>query len=651
MSTQQLAVNTIKALAMDGVQRANSGHPGMPMGMADIATVLWSKHLLVDPAMPDWPDRDRFVLSNGHGSMLLYSLLHLAGFGLTMDDLKQFRKFGSKTPGHPERDPRLGIEMTTGPLGQGFAAGIGMALAEANLRRNFGAELVDHMTYAFVSDGDLMEGISSEAASFAGHLGLSKLVYLYDDNEISIGGSTDITFTEDVNARFGAYGWHVLDIDGHDRVAIDEAITAARADDRPSLIACHTHIAHGAPTAQDTSKSHGSPLGDDEIAATKAAMDFPVEPLFHVPEGVYDFFSSAMEAGNAARVAWEGRRDAAFSADGELADRWARQFDPGDVEAGPLGYQVGDLVATRQASERAINDLALKVPGLIGGSADLAPSTNTLIADAAEIQDDIGGRNIRFGVREHAMGAIVNGLAVHGGFRPYGATFLIFNDYMRGATRLAAVMDAPSIFVYTHDSVFLGEDGPTHQPIEHVASLRAMPNMWLVRPADATETAEAWEMALRRANGPTAILLTRQGIPVLDRSGCEGMVHRGGYVLRDGDGATLIATGSEVHVALEAAELLSGEGISLRVVSMPCVEAFDAQEQSYRESVLGGLPTATLEAGVTMGWHRFAGPDGLVMGIDHFGASSPWQRIAEEWGFTGRAVADRIADWLESGNQ
>ncbi|MEE9581675.1 MAG: transketolase [Acidimicrobiia bacterium] len=646
MSTEQLAVNTIKALAMDGVQRANSGHPGMPMGMADIATVLWTKHLLVDPAMPDWPDRDRFVLSNGHGSMLMYSLLHLAGFGLTMDDLKSFRRFGSRTPGHPEREPGLGIEMTTGPLGQGFATAIGMALAEANLRRNFGADLIDHMTYAFVSDGDLMEGISSEAASFAGRLGLSKLVYLYDDNEISIGGSTDITFTEDVNARFGAYGWHVLDVDGHDRVAIHEAITAARAEDRPSLISCHTHIAHGAPTLQDTSKSHGSPLGDGEIAATKAAMDFPVDPLFHVPEGVYDFFSAAMEAGNAARIAWEGRRDAVFSADGELADRWARQFDPIDVEVGPLGYEVGELVATRKASERAINDLAPKVPGLIGGSADLAPSTNTLIAGAAEIQDDIGGRNIRFGVREHAMGAIVNGITVHGGFRAYGATFLVFNDYMRAATRLAAVMDAPSIFVYTHESVFLGEDGPTHQPIEQIASLRAMPNMWVVRPADATETAEAWEMALRRTDGPTAILLTRQGIPVLDRSGKEGMLHRGGYVLRDGDGATLIATGSEVHVALEAAELLSGEGISLRVVSMPCVEAFDAQEQSYRDSVLGGLPTATLEAGVTMGWHRFAGSDGLVIGIDHFGASAPWKSIAEEWGFTGAAVADRIADWL-----
>ena len=646
MSIEQLAANTIKALAMDGVQRANSGHPGMPMGMADIATVLWSKHLRVDPTMPDWPDRDRFVLSNGHGSMLIYGLLHLAGFGLTLDDLMSFRQFGSPTPGHPERRPQLGIEMTTGPLGQGFATGVGMALAEANLRATFGPDLVDHMTYAFVSDGDLMEGISSEAASFAGRLVLSKLVYLYDNNEISIGGSTEITFTEDVNARFGAYGWHVLDIDGHDRAAIEEAITAAKTDERPSLISCHTHIAHGAPTLQDTSKSHGSPLGEDEVAATKRAMGFPTEPLFHVPEGIYEFFSSAMEDGTAARVAWEQRRNVAFDADADLADRWASQFGPIDAEVGPLGYEVGELVATRKASERAINDLASKVPGLLGGSADLAPSTNTLISGASEIQDDVRGRNIRFGVREHAMGAIVNGLAVHGGLRPYGATFLVFNDYMRGSTRLAALMDAPSIFVYTHDSIFLGEDGPTHQPIEHVASLRAMPNMWVVRPADATETAEAWEMALRRDDGPTVIVLTRQGIPVLDRSGNEGALHRGGYVLRGGDDAVLIATGSEVHVALEAAELLSGEGISLRVVSMPCVEAFDAQAESYRVSVLGDLPTATLEAGVTMGWHRFAGSSGLVMGIDHFGASAPWERLAEEWGFTGHAVADRIVAWL-----
>jgi transketolase len=647
MTTEQLAVNTIKALAMDGVQRANSGHPGMPMGMADIATVLWTKHLLVDPTMPDWPDRDRFVLSNGHGSMLLYSLLHLSGFGLELADLQRFRQLGSLTPGHPELDRALGIEMTTGPLGQGFATGIGMALGEAHLRAAFGPDLVNHRTYAFVSDGDLMEGISSEAGSLAGRLGLGKLTYLYDDNEISIGGSTDITFTEDVGARFAAFGWQVLDVDGHDRVAVDEAITASKDDDRPTLVACHTHIAHGAPTLQDTSKSHGSPLGDAEISATKEAMGFPVEPSFHVPDGIYEFFATAMAAGTSARHAWEARRDRVFESSPEVAETWRARHTDYDGQIGSLGYDVGDMVATRKASERAINALAPAVPALVGGSADLEPSTNTYIKGAAEIQDDLAGRNIRFGVREHAMGAIVNGMAVHGGIRPYGATFLVFNDYMRPATRLAAVMHAPSIYVYTHDSVFLGEDGPTHQPIEQMASLRAMPNMWVVRPADATETAEAWELALRRTGGPTSILLTRQAIPVLDRSAHAGAVHRGGYVLREGSDATLIATGSEVHVALEAAEVLAASGVSLRVVSMPCVEAFDDQDEAYRQQVLGTLPVATLEAGVTMGWHRFAGTAGLPIGIDHFGASAPWKDLAADWGFTGTTVAARIETWLD----
>jgi transketolase len=609
---------------------------------------LWTRHLIVDPTQPDWFDRDRFVLSNGHGSMLLYSLLHLAGFGLSIDDLKSFRQFGSPTPGHPERDHAIGIEMTTGPLGQGFGTGVGLALAEANLRARFGEALVDHRTYVFVSDGDLMEGISSEAASLAGRLGLSKLVYLYDDNEISIGGSTDITFTEDVNARFEAFGWHVLDVDGHDRTAIDEAISEAKTSDRPSIVACHTHIAHGAPTLQDTSKSHGSPLGDAEIEATKEAMGFPTEPLFHVADGVRELFAEAMARGTEARVAWEARRDDLFQSDDDLAARWVAHHAPVTATAGDLGYSVGEMVATRKASERAINALAPQVPALLGGSADLAPSTNTLIADAAEIQDDIGGRNIRFGVREHAMGAIVNGMAIHGGLRPYGATFLVFNDYMRPATRLAALMHAPSIFVYTHDSIFLGEDGPTHQPIEQIASLRAMPNMWVVRPADAGETAAAWELALRRDDGPTAILLTRQGLPVLERNGRDDGVSRGGYVLRAGDDAVLIATGSEVHVALDAAEALVDDGISLRVVSMPCVEAFDTQDPDYRAQVLGNLPTVTLEAGVTYGWDRFTGVNGLTIGVDHFGASAPWKRLAEEWGFTGEAVAARVAEWLTS---
>ena len=646
MSTEQIAVDTIKTLAMDAVQKADSGHPGMPMGMADIATVLWSKHLVVDPTDPEWPDRDRFVLSNGHGSMLLYALLHLSGFGLTLEDIENFRQFGYPTAGHPERHPALGIEMTTGPLGQGFGTAVGMAMAERHLRAVFGPDLVDHMTYAFVSDGDLMEGISYEAASLAGRLGLGKIVYLYDDNEISIGGDTDITFYDDVPARFAAMGWHVLDIDGHDRDAIDEAITAARAEqEQPSLVVCHTHIAHGAPNKQDTAEAHGSPLGPEEIAATKAAMGWPVDSAFRVPEEVREFFTGAMEKGTKARTEWEERRDAAFEADDDLRVRWEAQHGPVSVDVEPLGYEVGASVATRKASGRVIDAIAPIVPGLVGGSADLAPSTNTIIETSPEMQDDPAGRNIRFGVREHAMGAAVNGMAIHGGLRPYGATFLVFNDYMRPATRLAALMEAPSIFVYTHDSVFLGEDGPTHQPIEHLASLRAMPNMWVIRPADAGETAEAWEMALARDDGPCCLVLTRQGLPVLDRSEVKGMAHRGGYVLRDGSDAVIVATGSEVSTALEAAEILDGE-VSLRVVSMPCVEAFDAQDDGYRAEVLGDLPVVTLEAAATLGWHRFAGDGGLVIGIDHFGASAPWERIAEEFGFTPEAVAERIREWI-----
>ena len=648
MNTDQLAVNTIKALSMDAVERAQNGHPGMPMGMADIAVVLWTRHLVVDPTDTGWPDRDRFVVSNGHGSMLLYSLLHLSGFDITMDDIKNFRQFGSPTPGHPERDPERGIETTTGPLGQGFGTAVGMAMAEAHLRTVLGPELVGHRTYAFVSDGDLMEGISSEAASLAGRLGLGRMVYLYDDNEISIGGSTDITFTEDVGARFAAFGWHVLDIDGHDREAVDHAITAAKGDDRPSLIVCHTHIAHGAPTKQDTAAAHGNPLGEEEIAATKRDMGWPVESRFEVPEEVYALFRDAMSRGTAARKAWDERRREAFAADPRLEDRWNSFFQPGPVEVGPLGFAVGTSVATRKASGKAINTIAPRYPRLLGGSADLAPSTNTLIDGSPEFQDDYSGRNFRFGVREHAMGAAVNGMAVHGGLRPYGATFLTFNDYMRPATRLAALMKAPSIFVYTHDSIFLGGDGPTHQPIEHLASLRAMPNMWVIRPADAGETGEAWEMALGRADGPTCLILTRQGLPVLDRAGMEGASHRGGYVIRQGDDAVLVATGSEVWVALEAAESLVDDGISLRVVSLPCWEAFLEEDAGYRSSVLGeGLPRASLEAGATFGWERIVGPDGLMIGIDHFGESAPWERIAEEWGFTPKAVARKVKGWLK----
>jgi transketolase len=646
---EQLAADTIRALAMDAVQRANSGHPGMPLGMADIGVVLWTRFLKVDPTDPTWPDRDRFVLSNGHGSMLLYSLLHLAGFPLSMDDIRAFRQWGSPTPGHPERHPELGIEMTTGPLGQGFATAVGMAVAEAHLRATLGADLVDHRTYALVGDGDLMEGISSEAASLAGHLGLGRLVYLYDDNGISIEGPTSLTFTEDVAARFDALGWHTLAVDGHDRAAVATAIAAAIAEEaRPSLILARTHIAYGAPTKQDSAESHGSPLGEEEIVGAKQAMGWPLDSRFEVPEEVYTFFRGAMARGTEARRAWEQRRDRLFAADRGAAARWREHFSPTPVAVGPPGWETGASLATRQASGKVINALAPRVPGLIGGSADLAPSTSTLIQGAADFQAATPeGRNLRFGVREHAMGAVVNGLAVHGGLRPFGATFMVFSDYLRPALRLAALMEAPSIFVLTHDSVLLGEDGPTHQPIEHLAALRVIPNVWVVRPADAGETAEAWELALGRTTGPTALVLSRQGVPVLDRSGREGGVRRGGYVLRPGDEAVLVATGSEVWVALEAAALLAAEGRSLRVVSLPCWEAFFAQDEAYRRSVLGeGLPIASLEAGSTFGWERIVGSGGLAMGLDHFGASAPAKRLAAEWGLTAEAVAGRIRTWL-----
>jgi transketolase len=646
VSNEQLAVNAIKALAMDGVQAANSGHPGAPMGMADLATVLWTRFLVVDPADPTWPDRDRFIVSNGHASMLVYALLHLSGFPLTMDDVRNFRQFGYPTAGHPEREPHLGIETTTGPLGQGFGTGVGMAIAEEHLRAVFGDDLVNHRTFALVSDGDLMEGISSEAGSLAGHLGLGRLIYIYDDNEISIEGDTDLAFSEDVATRFEGLGWHTLDIDGHDRPAIAEAIEECLGVlDQPSLVIAHTHIAHGSPNKVDSEKAHGSPLGEEEIRLTKGLMGWPDEEPFFVPDQAYEEFAMVATRGADIRAAWTKRRDEALT-DPVFAAKWKAYYEVGSSEVGDLGFQVGSSVATRKASGAAINALAPRMPSLLGGSADLAPSTNTLIDGSESFSRHSRiGRNFHFGIREHAMGAAVNGMAIHGGLRPYGATFLVFNDYMRPAVRLSALMGAPSIWVYTHDSVFLGEDGPTHQPIEHLASLRAMPNMWVVRPADATETAEAWELAVSRTDGPTCLILTRQGVPTLERD--PGGVQRGGYVLRDGSDAILIATGSEVAVALAAAGQLADGGPSVRVVSMPCIEAFDLQDEDYRNGVLSpGVPVASLEAGATFGWHRFTGKDGLTIGIDHFGASAPAARIAEEYGFTPDAVAGRLRDWL-----
>ena len=471
----QLAANTIRALSMDGVQKANSGHPGAPMGMADLAVALWTRYLVVDPDDPQWPDRDRFVLSNGHGSMLIYSLLHLAGFPMPMEQLQSFRQWGSHTAGHPEYEPHLGIEMTTGPLGQGFGTAVGMAIAEAHLRATFGSELIDHRTWAFVSDGDLMEGISYESASLAGHLGLGKLIYVYDDNEISIDGSTDITFTEDVAARFAAAGWHTVDVDGHDQAAITEGFDAAlAAEDKPSLVIAHTIIAKGAPTKAGTAGSHGAPLGPDEIAGWRASVEWP-DVDFYVPNEVRDMFAAAMDRGRAAHAEWRTRRDAAF-ADAEVAGRWAAHFDPEPVSLDDPGFEPGSSLATRAAMGKLFDQMAEKVPGFIGGSADLVESNKTEISFSGGFSaDDRTGRNIHYGIREHAMGTVTNGLALHGGLRPYGATFFMFSDYMRPAIRLSALMEIPSIWVYTHDSVFLGEDGPTHQPVEHLASLRAMP--------------------------------------------------------------------------------------------------------------------------------------------------------------------------------
>ncbi|HEY7564229.1 MAG TPA: transketolase, partial [Acidimicrobiia bacterium] len=560
---EQVAVNTIKGLAMDAVQKANSGHPGMPMGMADIAVVLWGRYLKVDPNSPTWIDRDRFIVSNGHGSMLLYALLHLSGFPIGLDELKQFRQLGSVTAGHPERHPALGIEVTTGPLGQGFGMGVGMAIAEEHLRARFGSDLVDHRTFGFVSDGDLMEGVSAETSSLAGHLGLGRLTYFYDDNNISIDGDTRITFSEDVPARFRAVGWHVLDIDGHDRTAIAEATAAALAvEDQPSLVVCHTHIAAGAPNAANTAKAHGQPLGEEEVRLTKEAIGWPVDRPFYIPDAAIDFFDRAMSRGREAHRAWLGRCEG----EPERAAELRSFYEGGPVKLSGPGFETGMALATRAASGQLFEEMAATVPNFLGGAADLVESTKTEIKSSPRFsRSDRGGRNIAFGVREHAMGTIVNGLAAHGGLRPYGATFFVFSDYMRPAVRLSALMEVPSIWVYTHESVFLGEDGPTHQPIEHLASLRAMPGIWVVRPADAGETVEAWELAFNRTEGPTVLLFTRQAVPVLDRSGREGQVTRGGYVLREGDDVVIVATGSEVALALEVADTMGG---SVRVVSL-----------------------------------------------------------------------------------
>ncbi len=676
---EQTCIDTIRFLAVDAVQKANSGHPGMPMGFAPVAHVLWTRHLKYDAAHPEWPDRDRFILSAGHGSMLLYSMLYLTGYGLTIDDLKRFRQLGSRTPGHPEYRDAPGIETTTGPLGQGFGNAVGMAVAEAFLGGTFNdsaTTVVDHYTYAIASDGDLMEGVASEAASLAGHLGLGKLIVLYDDNLISLDGPTEMAFTEDRMARFAAYDWHTQTVsDANDLDALDAAIAAAKAETgRPSIIAVRSHIGYGSPHLQDTSKAHGAALGVDEVKATKANLDWPLEPDFYVPDDVLAFYREAGVRGGAARRAWDERVAAWRAAAPDAAERWDRAWRrepaPG-WEAALPAYGLGDpAVATRVVSGAVINAVAPFLPTLIGGSADLATSNNTAIKGAEVFgKGSHAGRNIWFGVREHAMAAASNGLALHGGVIPYAATFFVFTDYQRPALRLGALMGAPVKYVFTHDSIGLGEDGPTHQPVEHLAILRATPNFTVVRPADATETVEAWKFALAANGGPVGLVLTRQKLPVIDRTRyapAAGLA-RGAYVLADAGGAAaaggaatgggaatepeiiLIATGSEVHLALEAHERLVAEGVRSRVVSMPCRDVFFAQEPAYRDAVLPPQVGARLsiEAAVTFGWRDVVGDHGQSIGLDRFGASAPAEDLFETFGFTADNVYLRAKALLD----
>lgn len=649
LEKHRLAANTIRGLTMDAVQKANIGHPGMPMGMADVAVVLWTQFLKHNPQDPKWFDRDRFVLSAGHGSMLLYSLLHLSGYDLPMAELMQFRQWGSATPGHPEYGHTPGVETTTGPLGQGITNAIGMALAEKWLAARFnqpGFDLVDHYTYVIASDGDLMEGISAEASSLAGHLGLSKLIVLYDDNGITIDGRTNLTFSEDVLARYAAYGWHTTRIDGHDPLAVIAAIQEAQATDQPAIIACRTHIGYGSPNRQDTAKAHGEPLGEEEIRLTKEALGWPLEPLFYVPDEVPAFL-----AGNGiAQVAWEELWGRYQKAHPELAATFQQAIN-GDLptnwgEIMPT-FEVGKALATRASSGMVLNAIAPHVPYLLGGSADLTGSNNTALKGETPLsRDDFSGRYIHYGIREHGMGGMMNGMALHGGVRPYGGTFLVFSDYMRGSVRLAALMGLPVIYVFTHDSIGLGEDGPTHQPIEQLMSLRAIPGLTVIRPCDAVEAAEAWQIALENKSGPTALILTRQPVPTLNhvQSQITGSVAQGAYVIKRPTRqpqVLLLATGSEVAIALEAEKLLAEQRVSAQVVSMPSWELFAAQPDVYRNTVLPPHIKArvSIEAGVTLGWERHIGDNGKAIGLNRFGASAPYKTIYEKLGLTAEAVS------------
>jgi transketolase len=657
-ATAQLCINAVRTLAMDAVQQADSGHPGTAMALAPLAWVLWQRHLRVDPADPSWPDRDRFVLSCGHACMLMYAALYLSGFDLSLDDLKQFRQWGSRTPGHVEHGVTPGVEATTGPLGQGIGNAVGMAIAEAQLAELFnrpGHTVIDHSTYFLASDGDLMEGISHEACSLAGHLRLGKLIGIYDDNRITIDGSTDLAFSDDTARRFEAYGWHVQSaIDGNDVAAIDHALRQAQAAaDRPSLIILRTHIGYGSPNKQDTAEAHGAPLGADEVRRTKQNLGWPSLEPFFVPEDALAEWRRARQRGALLHGDWQARWSAYRVAHpdlaGELERRLAGRLPDGWDGALPV-FGPADGQATRAASGKALNAIAPRLPEMIGGSADLTGSNLTQIKGSGDFAAGrFGERNFHFGVREHAMGAVLNGLAYHGGFIPFGGTFLIFSDYMRPAIRLAALAQLKVIYVFTHDSIGLGEDGPTHQPIEQLAALRAIPNMTVIRPADPAETAEAWRGAIRHAGGPVALVLTRQKVAVIDRSRyapADGL-HHGGYVLAEAPGGTpqvlLLATGSEVEIALGAFERLAAEGVRARVVSMPCLEYFAQQPESYREQV---LPAAVahrivIEAAVPQPWYRWAGARGIIMGIERFGASAPYQRIYREFGLMVEKVVEQ----------
>jgi len=661
---QELSINALRFLSADGVENAKSGHPGLPMGAATLAYTIWTRHLRHSPTNPNWPDRDRFILSGGHGSMLLYSLLHLTGYAVSLEDLQQFRQWDSITPGHPEYGLTPGVETTTGPLGQGFANGVGMAIAEAHLAKNFnrpGYELIHHFVYAIVTDGDLMEGVASEAASLAGHLKLGKLIYLYDDNQISIEGSTDLAFTEDRGKRFEAYGWHVQRVnDALDIESIDAAIQAAKQDDRPSLIMVKTTIGYGLPTRAGTAKAHGEPPGEAELNGAKEKFGWPIEPRFYIPDDVLHFYRQAVENGKELEEGWQTTLNNYEKIYPALASELKRRLAgnlPNDWQASlPIFSTDVKGMATRAASGKVINAIAVNLPELMGGSADLAPSTNTWLNDIPAFSFEThDGRNIHFGVREHGMGSIVNGMSYHGGVIPFGATFMVFSDYMRPAIRLSALSHLGSIWVFTHDSIGVGEDGPTHQPVEHLSALRAIPNLLTLRPGDANEVMEAWKIAIENRHQPTALILTRQALPTIDRAefaAAEGL-RKGAYVLvdmgKEKPKVILMASGSEVSLILNAGKLLAAEGVSVRVVSFPSWELFEKQTQAYRDSVL--LPEVSLrvsvEAGISQGWHRWVGPKGFVLGLDRYGASAPAGIAFKNLGFSEEHILQIVHELLQ----